>query len=49
MSSHPSQRIVMFADVAGSTALYENLGDQEANKRISRSINIIISISNRTT
>ena len=34
--------VVMFADVAGSTAMYENLGDDIARERISRSLNTLI-------
>jgi hypothetical protein len=37
----------MFADVAGSTAIYENLGDVEARERISRALNSLISICKR--
>ncbi len=37
----------MFADVAGSTALYENLGDIEARERITKALNTLISISKR--
>lgn len=37
--------VVMFADVAGSTAMYENLGDDLARERISNSLNILISSS----
>jgi len=37
--------VVMFADVAGSTAMYENLGDDLARERISNSLNILISAS----
>ncbi len=39
--------VVMFADVAGSTAIYENLGDVEARERISRALNTLISICKR--
>ena len=35
----------MFADVAGSTAMYENMGDDLARERISRALNTLISIS----
>ncbi len=37
----------MFADVAGSTAMYENMGDDLARERISKALNALISISNR--
>jgi hypothetical protein len=37
----------MFADVAGSTAMYENMGDDLARERISRALNALISISRR--
>jgi len=37
----------MFADVAGSTAMYENMGDDLARERISRALNALISISSR--
>jgi adenylate cyclase len=47
MSGKPLQCIVMFADVAGSTAIYENLGDIEARDRISRALNTLISICKR--
>jgi len=39
--------VVMFADVAGSTAMYENMGDDLARERISRALNMLISISRR--
>jgi len=39
--------VVMFADVAGSTAMYENMGDDLARERISRALNTLISISQR--
>jgi adenylate cyclase len=39
--------VVMFADVAGSTAMYENMGDDLARERISRALNALISISQR--
>ena len=47
MSDTPLQCVVMFADVAGSTAIYENLGDVEARERISRALNSLISICKR--
>lgn len=37
----------MFADVAGSTAMYENLGDDLARERISKSLDALISITGR--
>ena len=37
--------VVMFADVAGSTAMYENMGDDLARERISGALNQLISIS----
>ena len=39
--------VVMFADVAGSTAMYENMGDDMARERISKALNSLISISRR--
>lgn len=39
--------MVMFADVAGSTAMYENMGDIEARERISKALNMLISICKR--
>jgi adenylate cyclase len=39
--------VVMFADVAGSTAMYENLGDDLARERISKSLDALISITKR--
>ena len=39
--------VVMFADVAGSTAMYENLGDELARERISKALNMLISITKR--
>ena len=39
--------VVMFADVAGSTAMYENMGDNLARERISKALNSLISISSR--
>ena len=39
--------VVMFADVAGSTAMYENMGDDLARERISKALNALISISSR--
>ena len=37
--------VVMFADVAGSTSMYENMGDDLARERISDALNRLISIS----
>jgi hypothetical protein len=37
----------MFADVAGSTAMYENMGDDLARERISKALNALISITQR--
>ncbi|NNE62864.1 MAG: FHA domain-containing protein [Gammaproteobacteria bacterium] len=39
--------VVMFADVAGSTAMYENMGDDPARERISKSLSTLISITRR--
>lgn len=39
--------VVMFADVAGSTAMYENMGDDLARERISKALNTLISITRR--
>ena len=39
--------VVMFADVAGSTAMYENMGDDLARERISNALNALIDISGR--
>lgn len=36
--------VVMFADVAGSTAMYDNMGDDLARERISRALDTLISI-----
>jgi class 3 adenylate cyclase len=47
MSVQSIECVVMFADVAGSTALYENLGDLEARERITKALNTLISISKR--
>jgi adenylate cyclase len=41
--------VVMFADVAGSTAMYENMGDDLARERISKALDALISISRRHT
>ncbi|MCP3688894.1 MAG: FHA domain-containing protein [Gammaproteobacteria bacterium] len=37
--------VVMFADVAGSTAMYENMGDDMARERISKSLDKLIAIT----
>ncbi|MDJ0882344.1 MAG: adenylate/guanylate cyclase domain-containing protein [Gammaproteobacteria bacterium] len=47
MSGKSIQCIVMFADVAGSTQMYENLGDIEARERISKALDTLISICKR--
>ncbi len=39
--------VVMFADVVGSTAMYENMGDEAARSRISKALNTMTSISRR--
>jgi len=39
--------VVMFADVAGSTAMYENMGDDLARERISKALNTLIWITRR--
>jgi len=39
--------IVMFADVVGSTAIYENMGDEAARSRISKALNAMTSICRR--
>lgn len=47
MSGQSIQCVVMFADVAGSTAMYENMGDIEARERISKALNTLIAICKR--
>ncbi len=47
MSRETVTCVVMFADVAGSTAIYENLGDDLARERISKSLNTLISTCSR--
>jgi len=47
MSGQTVQCIVMFADVVGSTAMYDNMGDTDARERISRALNTLISICKR--
>ena len=37
--------VVMFADVAGSTSMYENMGDELARERISKALDALISVS----
>ena len=39
--------VVMFADVAGSTAMYENMGDDLARERISKSLDTLITVTKR--
>jgi len=39
--------VVMFADVAGSTSMYENMGDDLARERLSRALSALIAISGR--
>jgi len=39
--------VVMFADVAGSTAMYENMGDEDARERIAKALDALISITRR--
>ena len=47
MKEESLQCVVMFADVAGSTAMYENMGDSTARERISKALNTLISICHR--
>ncbi|TNF88038.1 MAG: FHA domain-containing protein [Gammaproteobacteria bacterium] len=47
MSRKTINCVVMFADVAGSTAIYENMGDDLARERISKALNTLISITRR--
>ena len=47
MSRETINCVVMFADVAGSTAMYENMGDDLARERISKALNALISITRR--
>lgn len=47
MSRKSNQCVVMFADVASSTAMYESMGDLEAREQISRALNTLISICKR--
>lgn len=39
--------IVMFADVVGSTAMYENMGDEAARIRIAKALNVMTAICRR--
>ncbi len=47
MKDQSIQCVVMFADVAGSTAMYENMGDSVARERISKALNTLIAICQR--
>lgn len=47
MSRKSINCVVMFADVVGSTAMYENMGDEAARSRISKALNTMISICRR--
>lgn len=47
MSSREIHCTILFADVAGSTTLYEKLGDIEARERLSKALNSLISITHR--
>ena len=47
MPAESIQCVVMFADVVGSTAMYEKMGDAEARDRISKALNSLISICRR--
>ncbi len=47
MATETIKAVVMFADVAGSTAMYENMGDELARERISKALNALIAISRR--
>lgn len=47
MPGQSIQCVVMFADVAGSTQMYENMGDIDARERISKALNTLIAICNR--
>ncbi len=47
MTGKSIQCVVMFADVVGSTAMYEKMGDLDAQDRISKSLNTLISICKR--
>lgn len=43
MEDEGGGRVVLFADLGGSTRLYEELGDQEARRRTARCIDLMIS------
>ncbi len=45
MASKTIDCVVMFADVAGSTAMYENMGDDLAMERISKALDKLITIT----
>lgn len=47
MAQTPIMCVVMFADVVGSTAMYENMGDSAARSRISKALNTMTSICHR--
>lgn len=47
MKEESIECVVMFADVAGSTAMYENMGDSIARERISKALNTLIAICQR--
>jgi len=47
MKEQSIECVVMFADVAGSTAMYENQGDSIARERISKALNTLIAICKR--
>ncbi len=47
MKEQSIECVVMFADVAGSTAMYENMGDSIARERISKALNTLIAICQR--
>ena len=47
MAQETITSVVMFADVAGSTAIYENLGNELARERIAKALNMLISITKR--
>jgi len=41
MTSHHGSRAILFADISGSTRLYETLGDQQAAERVGRSLTML--------
>jgi len=43
MAIHAEKLAILFADICGSTALYEKLGDDEARRQISRCISLMSS------